>query len=303
MTRLLDRYMIDGLVAEGLVADGSRVRVMRPELRSVPAHWHDYYELGYVLSGTARHVVNGVPRTLRPGGVFLLTPTDFHELHVAGQAPLTCYNVVVEPDVAERWLDRALPTPSGAAGPPWLLDDPSFGPDFDRLWRESAGRLPGAEALADAVLGCILIELARRCADPATSTREPVPGGSDPGGDIRRAVRYVERRFREPLTLAEVAAYVHLSPNYFSERFGQVVGVSFQSYLQTRRLRFARSLLASTGLGVTEICHAAGFNSPSHFGRAYRRRYGQPPSAGRTPEPSASSGPEATGGPGASGLG
>ncbi|AVT29595.1 hypothetical protein C6361_08935 [Plantactinospora sp. BC1] len=289
MTRLLDRYMIDGLVADGLVAGGSGVQVMRPDLRDVPAHWHDYYELGYVLDGTARHVVNGVPRPLRPGGVFLLTPTDFHELHVTSDTPLSCYNVVIEPDVAERWLDRALPVPAGLAGPPWLTDDPSFGPDFDRLWRESSdGRRPGAAALADAVLGCILIELARRCADPVAAEPGPEPrGGADPaGGDIRRAVQYIERRFREPLTLAEVAAYVHLSPNYFSERFGQVVGTSFQSYLQARRLRFARSLLASTSLGVTEICHAAGFNSPSHFGRAYRRRFGQAPSAGRTPRPS-----------------
>ncbi|MGI5152271.1 AraC family transcriptional regulator [Plantactinospora sp. CA-294935] len=290
MTRLLDRYMIDGLVADGLVAGGSGVQVMRPQLRDVPAHWHDYYELGYVLGGTARHVVNGVSRPLRPGGVFLLTPTDFHELHVTSETPLTCYNVVVEPDVAERWLDRALPAPPGVAGPPWLTDDPSFGPDFDRLWRESSGRRPGAAALADAVLGCILIELARHCADPVTAGAEAPAGprgGADPaGGDIRRAVQYIERRFREPLTLAEVAAYVHLSPNYFSERFGQVVGTSFQSYLQARRLRFARSLLASTSLGVTEICHAAGFNSPSHFGRAYRRRFGAAPSAGRTPDPS-----------------
>ncbi|GAB3975962.1 AraC family transcriptional regulator [Plantactinospora veratri] len=289
MTRLLDRYMIDGLVADGLVPGGSGVQVMRPDLRDVPAHWHDYYELGYVLDGTARHVVNGVSRPLRPGGVFLLTPTDFHELHVSSATPLSCYNVVIEPDVAERWLDRALPVPAGVAGPPWLTDDPSFGPDFDRLWRESsAGRRPGAAALADAVLGCILIELARRCAEPVAAESGPEPrGGADPaGGDIRRAVQYIERRFREPLTLAEVAGYVHLSPNYFSERFGQVVGVSFQSYLQARRLRFARSLLASTDLGVTEICHAAGFNSPSHFGRAYRRRFGQAPSAGRNPRPS-----------------
>ncbi len=38
--------------------------------------------------------------------------------------------------------------------------------------------------------------------------------------------------------------------------------------LQNRRLRFARSLLVSTDLGVTEVCHAAGLNSRSHFGRA-----------------------------------
>ncbi|TDC40062.1 AraC family transcriptional regulator [Micromonospora sp. 15K316] len=276
MTRLLDRYMIDGLVA-----GEARVRVMRPQLRHVPAHWHDYYELGYVLDGSARHVVNGVPRPLGPGGVFLLTPTDFHELVPTSDGPLVCYNVVLDPGVVERWLDVAGIGPAAAGGPPWLADDcADLGADFDRLWRESDGRRPGARALSDAVLGCLLIELGRR-ADPAGGGDQPgVP--RDVAVDVRRAVQYIERHFREPLTLAEVAAHVHLSPNYLSERFGRLVGVSFQTYLQNRRLRFARSLLASTGLGVTEICHAAGFNSPSHFGRAYRRRYGRSPSTGRT---------------------
>ena len=92
------------------------------------------------------------------------------------------------------------------------------------------------------------------------------------------AVLYVDRHFRESLTLADVAARAHLSPNYFSERFRQYTGTSFQLYLQECRLRFARSLLASTSLSVSEVCHAAGFNSLSHFGRAFRRRYGVAPS-------------------------
>ncbi len=55
-------------------------------------------------------------------------------------------------------------------------------------------------------------------------------------------------------------------------------GTSFQTYLQDRRLRFAHSLLTATALAVTEVCHAAGFNNLSHFGRVYRRHYGTPPS-------------------------
>jgi AraC-like DNA-binding protein len=96
---------------------------------------------------------------------------------------------------------------------------------------------------------------------------------------LRGAVRHVDRHFREPLTLSSVAAEAHLSPNYFSERFRQLTGTAFQLYLQERRLRFARSLLAATSLSVTEVCHAAGFGSLSHFGRAYRRRYGVSPSS------------------------
>ena len=123
-------------------------------------------------------------------------------------------------------------------------------------------------------MGCLVVELARQ-QRVETAADDHRPGVAD---ELRAAVRYVDRHFREPISLADAARRAHLSPNYFSERFRRYTGTSFQLYLQERRLRFACSLLTSTSLSVTEVCHAAGFNSLSHFGRAYRRRYGTAPS-------------------------
>jgi AraC-like DNA-binding protein/mannose-6-phosphate isomerase-like protein (cupin superfamily) len=269
-TAELERY-----TAGGLLAKDAAIRVMRPELRLVDVHWHDFYELVFVTSGSAVHVVNGVSQTVEPGDAFLLTPTDFHEIRADGQRPLECYNIVVDPQVAERQLDDLLP--SRTTWPPAFVSGfDEAEPDFRRLWEESRAALPGSAALMESVLKCILVELLRR-RDPADAAREQdhLTGAR---AEIRRAVLYVDRHFREPLTLAEVAGQAHLSPNYFSERFRQSTGTPFQEYLQQRRLRFARSLLVSTNLGVTEVCHAAGFNSPSYFGRAYRRFYDEAPS-------------------------
>jgi AraC-like DNA-binding protein len=180
----------------------------------------------------------------------------------------------------ERQLE-ALGSPS-LDGFPWLVDDfADAEPDFQRLQREFEEPRLGSARVTESLVACLVVELARRCGLDEPGRRR-VP---DADADLRGAVLYVDRHFREPLTLADAAATAHLSPNYFSERFRQYTGSSFQHYLQERRLRFARSLLASTPLTVTEVCHAAGFNSLSHFGRAFRRRYGVAPSA-RQPGPS-----------------
>jgi AraC-like DNA-binding protein/mannose-6-phosphate isomerase-like protein (cupin superfamily) len=269
----VERYSVDGLLERD-----AEIRVMRPELGPVAVHWHDFYELGFVIAGTARHILNGEERFVRPGSVFLLTPTDFHELVPTSGTSLTCYNVVIDAAVAERQLDELVP--SRAGWPPAEVERfYEAEPDFRRLWDESSAGRPGSPALMEAVLRCIVIELVRRRGPSSLSPEHERLSGAQ--AEIRRAVLYVDRHFREPLTLASVAAQAHLSPNYFSERFRESTGTAFQAYLQHRRLRFARSLLASTNLGVTEVCHAAGFNSPSYFGRAYRRRYGEAPSAGR----------------------
>lgn len=279
-------HRVERFTVDDLLDPTAEIRVLRPQLRRVAVHWHDFYELGYVQGGTAEHVVNGGTYLVRPGSVFLLTPADFHEIRTTSSGPLTCYNVVIDPVVLERQLDEVLLT--GAASLPWWVNGfEAVEPDFRRLWDESQSPQPATGPLMEAVLRCIVIELARRCSSAGGDAARRRTAGVGMG--LRRAVAYVDRHFREPITLADAAAQAHLSPNYFSERFRQLTGVSFQTYLQNRRLRFARSLLAATDFGVTEVCHAAGFNSPSHFGRVYRRRFGAAPSAGRDGEPGAES--------------
>jgi len=273
------RHHLERYTAEALLAPAAQVSVMHQQVRRVDVHWHDFYELAHVTGGRAVHRLNGVAQELVPGSTFLLTPADFHEISTESDEPLSYYNVVVDAALLEGRLDE--PLPSGLERTAWVLQDAAdLGPDFARLWDESALDRPGAHGMMQAILQCILIELARRCASASGGAVRDQPVREQ--ADMTKAVLFVDRHFREPLSLAGVAAQVHLSPNYFSERFREFTGTSFQTYLQQRRLAFAQSLLASTRLGVTEVCHAAGFNSLSHFGRAYRGRYGESPTAFRS---------------------
>ncbi|NED99428.1 helix-turn-helix transcriptional regulator [Phytoactinopolyspora halotolerans] len=284
-TPTLERYTRDQFLTPA-----SQIRVLRQDLHRAGVHWHEFYEFVYVIDGTAVNTVNGVPYRLAPGSAFILTPADFHEIVTTPGELLKCYNVIIDTAALDDTLEGLVPSVHDPSG--WMVDDFGEGQaDFDRLWQESQQERPGRTTVMCALLQCLLIALKRRCAPAGDIERDSAQAcGTDAG--IRRAILYIDQHFREPLTLAGVAAQAHLSPNYFSERFHQTTGVSFQTYLQHRRLRFARSLLASTNLGVTEVCHAAGFNSLSHFGRAYRRRYGSPPSAGRSPAPHAYAEPD-----------
>ena len=277
----IERFGIDELIAaDPGDAPAGRPRafaVQVPELGSVGVHWHDYYELGYVLGGQARHVVNGGVHQALAGGIFLLSPADFHALEPTGRAPLRLLNAVLHPQLVERTLESVLPV--GDVGLPWVRTAlPAVADHVQRVCREAAAREPGWEIVVESALRTIVIELARSTVHVCPSESGDAEGAEGPPAHLRRALRYVEQHFREPLTLAQVAAVAHLSPHWFSEQFRRATGESFQSFLKRRRLRFARALLDSTELGVTEVCHAAGFNDPSYFGRAYRAQYGVAPS-------------------------
>ena len=268
MTDVVERYR-----SSALLAPHARARVMTPALGPVDVHWHDFYELSVVLEGRATHVLNGVPGALGPGSAFVLSPADLHEIRPHDGQALRCYNLVIDPDDVETLLDRLA---TGVTFPLVAEGCLDLASDLERLARELDDSSPEASVTAAALVTCLLVALVRRGLTLQGSQR--VPAGHE---GVRRAVRYVDRHFREPLSLADVAGLAHLSPNYFSERFHEVTGSSFQHYLQDRLLRFAHSLLQGTGLGVTEICHAAGFSDLSHFGRLYRRRFDTAPNQGR----------------------
>lgn len=261
------------------------LRVHRQHLAEpVPLHWHEFYELAFILTGGGTHRANGREVTLRAGMVVALTPADFHELGPDLQEGLDLIVVIfpaelLDPDVQRLLLASALPlefaTTDAMAG--------TLEADFLRLLDEERIPRPDSRTASRATLQRIVVDVTR-----AGGAADPPSESHTAESDLRAALLYLHHHFREPLELADVATKAHLSPHYFSERFRQLTGAPFQRYRQELRLQFARSLLAASELPVTEVCYAAGFNTLSHFERAFRARWGFAPSALRGPEKRAS---------------
>jgi AraC-like DNA-binding protein len=88
----------------------------------------------------------------------------------------------------------------------------------------------------------------------------------------------VARHYRRRLTLEAVAAALASSPRQVQRAYAQFGQVSFHEDLLERRMSVAAQLLAEQPrLGVREIARLVGYRQPSHFARAFRRRYGMAP--------------------------
>jgi transcriptional regulator GlxA family with amidase domain len=99
---------------------------------------------------------------------------------------------------------------------------------------------------------------------------------------VRRVIRLIEDQVADPLSIAELARAVNLSPGHLRRLFHSVVGCSPAHYARQHRLRHAFELLQSSFLSIKEIMAAAGWNDPSHFCREFKRQYGVSPRSLRT---------------------
>ncbi|MGN7782297.1 helix-turn-helix transcriptional regulator [Mycolicibacterium sp. 22603] len=94
---------------------------------------------------------------------------------------------------------------------------------------------------------------------------------------VRLAVDRVTELLPEPVTLAEVANSVGLSPSRLSRLFNEQVGQSFPAYIRWRRLRLAVEAL-QRGASLTDAAHTAGFTDSAHANRVCHEMFGLSPS-------------------------
>jgi AraC-like DNA-binding protein len=98
---------------------------------------------------------------------------------------------------------------------------------------------------------------------------------------IWKARCFIHEHLGEELSLARVADFVTISPNYLSEEFKRVTGSKFVDYIARTRVEKACELLIISNLRISEIAFGVGFQSLSQFNRSFKKLSGKSPTEHR----------------------
>ncbi len=95
---------------------------------------------------------------------------------------------------------------------------------------------------------------------------------------LARCVDAMERNLEAPLDKAALAEAAGISARHLERLFLDFFAQTPGSFYRSLRLARAKQLIEHTAMPLMEVALAAGFQSPSHFARAFLTRYGAPPS-------------------------
>ena len=98
---------------------------------------------------------------------------------------------------------------------------------------------------------------------------------------LRRAKDRMDRDFEEPLDVPALARSAAMSTGHFSRSFKAAFGETPYSYLMTRRIERAKTLLRRGDMSVTDACFAVGCTSLGSFSTRFTELVGESPSAYR----------------------
>ena len=156
---------------------------------------------------------------------------------------------------------------SGAGGPGAMLSSflSSLLPQIDLAQDDGWG-----ETVSEVILD--LLTLAYR------PIREGAPATSGRAQWMAKARGFIDEHICNPeLGVAAIAAALGVTPRYVQMLFA-AEGTTPSACIQDQRLRMAAEQLRQPDAPcITEVAMAVGFNDLTHFGRAFRRRYGVTP--------------------------
>ena len=233
-------------------------------------HWHNYFEFEIMTDGQSTHFLNGKKYMISRGDAHLLRYSDFHT-----QQPLEGERVhLFNFNFDEQALPEAVTTFLLNSKEPFLckfseseLQDIMQDIDILRYKNADTENCLSLELLT-ATFTKIVVTFLLKCIEsqPPTENEHYVTR-------FNNALSIIHCRFRENLTLIQLAQTVGLTPNYLGQQFKSKFGQTFNNYLRTVRLKHAKNLLAHSELTISEISEYSGFKSVSYFIQCFKSVY------------------------------
>lgn len=173
--------------------------------------------------------------------------------------------------------------------PDLLLERSLFVIDRDRV--TCAGGTAPLDLMHAVIAGREGAAFARQVSDWFLHTEVRPSGGPQRAGLVERyrvtdrgvvaAIEAMRTHIADPLDLGGLSTISGIGRRQLNRRFRETLNSTTMGFYRNMRLDVARRLIAQSTLTVTEVALATGFASSAHLSRAYRHRFGQPPSATR----------------------
>ncbi|WP_040763732.1 helix-turn-helix domain-containing protein [Novipirellula maiorica] len=232
-----------------------------------PNHSHPEYKLGVSEGGTGTFFYRGQRYSTGPGKLLVIHPNEVHSCTATGAWRYLYADPSVVANIV-RTFDR-----NGDIEPlllPPVIDDTQLVElvlQAHRAMDDGDPQLDQESAFYDAI--CEL--LVRHASLPDIPKKQG-------RANIRRVRDSLEARFRENVSLHELAQLAGTSAPYLSRVFSKEVGIPIQAYLSQIRVRRAQQMLMA-GETLSNVAYAAGFADQSHFTRHFKRFIGVAPGA------------------------
>lgn len=239
-------------------------------------HYHDAYEIYLQLDGKRYAFYDNIWYTLKCGDMAIFKPFDIHFFESKESDYYERYGLNFQLDCFSNILsneEKYLLTEKLNSCIIHLSEEQTKAL-YDHFKRvDYLSKRTGflSEKLTHSAL-LLLVAYATECIDNRVVTE-----GHTVAPQIISALKYINKHYKENISLDDIAKTAHISKFYFCRKFHSTTGATVLEYLNNVRLTKVHNLLLSTTMTIDEIAAITGFSSAVNLTRAFKNVYGSSP--------------------------
>lgn len=244
------------------------------------SHFHDYYEIYYLLEGNRRYFINHTLYDIVPYDVVLVNKGDIHLSQVVGEEEKYARYLIT---FSDRFLNDL--------GPEFDKDflmkifdskkihiPEAMQHSFNMLLHKAETKFRQPDIYSQYIAKLDILEILVNLNKFSTKNTYPLLGDLTVYEDrIQEVCRYICNYYNKPISLDQMAKIAYMSPTYFSKKFKRVTGFGFNEYLNNVRIKMATNLLMETQSSITEIATFCGYQDSNYFGDVFKKIIGVSP--------------------------
>ena len=249
-------------------------------------HWHEEFEMGFVIEGCVIMECGNEKFTLDKGDVYFLNANTLHAFFRCAEEPKSVFrSIVVHGSVMggrensiyhKKYLDPIVENGN-------LRELVITAKDRDHskiyrlltnIWNAVKLEITDCELVVRNELSLffqILVHLSEQDMPPcptASVTQET---------RLRDILNFMHSHYAEKITLDDIAAAAFISKSEVLRCFKNIIGQSPIGYLKNYRLRNAVYMIQNTSYSINTICELCGFDDHSYFSKSFKDAYGCSP--------------------------
>ncbi len=262
---------------------GNELGILFSDSNSVgKLHSHEFLEMCYIVSGTAKHIVNGVKRTLSAGSIIII---DYGVSHIVVGKSKDFYsvNILFLPEYIDASLFNCLSFKDVLRNSQINFiyyddyyhfedDENEIFPLIEKLVEEYNIERHGNMQYIRCLLIQTIILLMRKCESKAIEAKKS-------NKDFEMIVEYLRTHYAEHISLNELSRMFNHSTASIYQMFKKNLNIKYSDFLTDIRINAACNLLKETNHSIDEIAAAVGYKDTGTFRQIFKTKIGVTPKA------------------------
>ena len=236
-------------------------------------HYHDYYEIFFVVDGTAQHIVNGGEFDLSRGSIVFIRPSDTHDYVCDKNLFYSMLNITFTTEIAEEifsFLGEGFDKDAllSSKFPPHV----NFGErEFEHLMKKMAPIRTidvNAPQKLKTALKLFILEAFTKCFDTSHDIEVELPKW------LQELCDKMSKNNNFIVGAGRMLELSGKSREHLSRSLKKYTGLTVSDYVNGLRIRFIANMLLNSNYSVADIVFESGFNNISWASRLFKQTYG-----------------------------